>query len=323
MQSRGKLAPVLHRALSGFKTRTMSEKPLISGFSLVRNGEKLGYPYLEALRSLAPLVDELVVAVGDSEDATLQRLGALRDEIPCPLVLFDSPWDPKALKGGFELARQTNLALDRCRHEVCLYIQADEVLHEDDAPVFLRDLERFANDPEADALAFQWVHFYGNFNTIVESRKWYRREIRAIKRSRKLRSYGDAQGFRIYENGAWAKPRSALSSARYLHYGWVRPPQVMAAKSEVLDRLWHGDARDGQHRAETVYPRVFGMKQFRGTHPRVMHDRIARTSDIDPFQAKNLRRDLKYWRLWADSKVESLTGWRAGEWTNWSSLKHY
>ncbi len=242
----------------------------------------------------------------------------------CPLVLFDSPWDPQSRKGGFELARQTNLALERCQHNVCLYIQADEVLHEDDYPIFKRDLERFAQDPDVDALAFRWVHFYGNFDTIVESRKWYRREIRAIKRDRGLKSYGDAQGFRISdEAGRWSKPRAALSEARYLHYGWVRPPQIMAAKSQALDRLWHGNARDGQHQAETIYPKIFGMKPFRGTHPRVMRERIARSGNFEAFESKDLPRDLKYWRLWADSKIEALSGWRPGEWTNWSTLKKY
>jgi hypothetical protein len=296
-----------------------------SGFSIIRNGEKLGYPYLEALRSLAPLVDELVVAVGNSDagDDTWARLEALRSQLPCPLVLFDSPWDKDNQKGGLELSRQTNLALERCKHEVCLYIQADEVLHEEDYSLFKHDLEKFEKDDSVDALAFRWVHFYGNFHTIVESRKWYRREIRAIKKSRGLQSYGDAQSFRIFDNGEWTRPRAALSSARYLHYGWVRPPRVMAAKSEALDRLWHGDKRDGLHTAETVYPLIFGMKKFRGTHPRVMQERIQSAGNFEAFEGKTLPYDVKYWRLWADSKIESLTGWRPGEWTNYRSLKKY
>ncbi|MEO5667673.1 MAG: hypothetical protein ABIR96_06425 [Bdellovibrionota bacterium] len=294
-----------------------------SGFSLIRNGEKLGYPYLEALLSIAPLVDELVVAVGDCDDDTRAQLEALAPRLPCPLVLFDSPWDAQSRKGGFELSRQTNLALERCRFEVCLYIQADEVLHEEDLPIFKRDLERFEKDDAIDALAFRWVHFYGDFETMIFSRKWYRREIRAIKRSRHLRSYGDAQSFRIFENGAWSRPRAALSQARYLHYGWVRPPQVMAAKSEALDRLWHGEARDGLHSAESVYPKIFGMIPYDGTHPAVMKERIARTGQISAFEGKNLSKNLKYWRLLLDQKFEKLTGWRPGEWTNYASLKIY
>ena len=111
-----------------------------SGFSLIKNGEKRGDPYKESLLSLAPLVDELVVAVGDSDDSTKEELLKLAPQLPCELVLIDSPWDPNNNKGGLELSRQTNIALAHCRHEVCIYIQADEVLHEEDYPTFLKDL---------------------------------------------------------------------------------------------------------------------------------------------------------------------------------------
>jgi len=38
----------------------------ISGFSFVRNAISLDYPIAEAIRSVLPLVDEFVVACGDS-----------------------------------------------------------------------------------------------------------------------------------------------------------------------------------------------------------------------------------------------------------------
>ena len=40
----------------------------ISGFTYVRNGIKLGYPFIPSILSLLPAVDELVVVVGDSGD---------------------------------------------------------------------------------------------------------------------------------------------------------------------------------------------------------------------------------------------------------------
>jgi hypothetical protein len=47
-------------------------RPLqISGFTFVRNAIKYDYPIVEAVRSILPLCDEVVVAVGDSDDDTL------------------------------------------------------------------------------------------------------------------------------------------------------------------------------------------------------------------------------------------------------------
>src|SRR3954471_24070264 len=110
----------------------------ISGFTLVRNGTQFDYPYLESLRSLLPLVDELIVNVGIGTDDTLERVRALaRDEGQGKIRIFESRWpldDPEKKKSGLILSEQTNLALEKCTGDWCVYLQADEVLHEDDLP---------------------------------------------------------------------------------------------------------------------------------------------------------------------------------------------
>ena len=299
-----------------------------SGFSIVRNGDSLGYPWRESLRSLAPLVDEIVVAHGDSTDTTLASLEILAKELPCPLRILNSPWDPANTKGGSELARQSNIALAACAHEICVYIQGDEVLHEKEYTQLRADLERFEKDEDVDGLTLEWIHFYGTFENVVRSRRWYRREVRAVKKSRGLQSYGDAQGFRIPTgDGKWTKPRTALSTAHCLHYGWVRPPEVMARKSQALDRLWHGSARDGTHDPKGAFPPHFGMHRYQGSHPQVMRARIEAFHkdfpNYNPFAGAEVPRDGKYWSLKLTDLVESLTGWRPGEFKNYRLVKIY
>ena len=46
-----------------------SEQASISGFTFIRNGVELGFPFEASMRSLLPLVDEFVIAVGRSQDA--------------------------------------------------------------------------------------------------------------------------------------------------------------------------------------------------------------------------------------------------------------
>ncbi|MBS1984553.1 MAG: hypothetical protein JST16_10305 [Bdellovibrionales bacterium] len=298
-----------------------------SGFTIIKNGDSLGYPWTESIRSLAPLVDEIVVAHGDSTDSTGATLRALAAELACPLVIVESSWDASNTRGGSELARQTNIALDACRHDVCFYLQSDEVLADTDTEQLRADLVRFESDPSVDALALTWVHFYGTFDTYVHSKRWYRREVRVIKKSRGLRSYGDAQGFRIARSSTWTKPRAALSRARCLHYGWVRPPEVMARKSETLDRLWHGSAKDGTHVPALIYPPVYGLRPFTGTHPAVMRERIAQFKrdfpNFDPFGGYSAPVDGEFLRLYFTDIIESLTGWRPGEFRNYRLCKRY
>ena len=48
-------------------------KMKISGFTFIRNGNKFDFPYIESIKSILPLVDELVIAVGDSEDGRKEK----------------------------------------------------------------------------------------------------------------------------------------------------------------------------------------------------------------------------------------------------------
>jgi len=46
----------------------------ISGFTFIRNGNALGYPFEASIRSLLPLCDEMIVNVPRSTDGTLESV---------------------------------------------------------------------------------------------------------------------------------------------------------------------------------------------------------------------------------------------------------
>src|SRR5690606_15771583 len=51
----------------------------VSGFSFVRDAVRLSYPIAEAIRSILPICDEFVIAVGESQDGTLERIESIGD----------------------------------------------------------------------------------------------------------------------------------------------------------------------------------------------------------------------------------------------------
>jgi hypothetical protein len=51
----------------------------VSCFTFIRNGTKLKYPFVESIRSALPLCDEFIVAVGDCQDDTRERVLAIAD----------------------------------------------------------------------------------------------------------------------------------------------------------------------------------------------------------------------------------------------------
>lgn len=257
--------------------------PKVSGFSILRNGVKFDYPFRESILSALPLVDEFVVALGQSDDGTREVLTKLALENP-KLKIVDSPWpldQPEKMRGGQILSEQTNVALDATSRETewALYLQADEVLSEEDYPAIRSALDKAVAYPQVEGLCFDYVHFYGSFDVVQETRSSYRREVRMIRKLPTLRSLGDAQSFRHTDG---RKPTVIRANARVFHYGWVRDPNKMREKTFHMDQLYHGapSAQDAAamrpHTGDNYrYQKHWGLRKFEHKHPEIMLDRIA------------------------------------------------
>ncbi len=291
---------------------------LVSGFTFVRNGVRFDYPFVEALRSLLPVVHELVIVVGKGEDETLERVRSLAATEP-KLKIFESVWDDSLRKGGAILAQQTDIALSHCTGDWGIYLQADEILHEEDYGKIRAAIEKANADPSINGVLFDYVHFYADFFVVNRSPSAYRHEIRAVRLKNGVVSWKDAQGFRkkiVHGNHAhFEKLRVLRSDARIFHYGWVRPPEVMKEKTVAMDKLYHSD---GHGTGENyLYKRIYGLERFTGTHPAVMLARVEEKRwkvDLMAFplawEWKDARKVLAHW-------VERATGWLPFQYRNY------
>ena len=243
----------------------------ISGFTIVRNAIRYDYPFRESIRSLLPLVDELVIAVGDSCDGTLD---AIRDIESPKIRILETVWDPNLRKGGAVLAQQTNLALQACQGEWCFYLQADEVLHENDADRIHQAMLKNFKSRHVDGLSFRYRHFCCDYSIIDPLP--YRRQVRIVRNCRGIESVGDACGF--------DKPNSPLRikscGACVYHYGYVRPPDTLAMKTCYFESLYNdGAIEPGSEPVVGAF--VFNLsrcQRFMGTHPACMSERIQNKS---------------------------------------------
>ena len=243
----------------------------ISGFTFIRNGETLGYPFVPSIRSLLPLCDELIVNVPRSTDGTLSAVRSIGDP---KIRILESEWDETDRKNGQVLSYHTNLALDQCTGDWCVYIQGDEVLHENSIPAMRSTMERELKNDAVQGLLVDYTHFYGSFWTEVYSFGWYYREVRVVRRNGEIRSVGDAQGFRTR---AGQKLRVKDSGGRYLHYGCALEPEVTRKKRGNLASLF-GREDQVKHRLATrpnYYDDDQKVKPFKGTHPAVMKEIVA------------------------------------------------
>ena len=110
----------------------------ISGFTFIRNGTLLGYPFIESILSALPICDEFIVAVGDSEDDTLARIQAIGSD---KIRIIQTQWNEKMQDRGFVYAQQKMIAQYNCTGDWAFYLEGDEVLHEDDLPKIKASME--------------------------------------------------------------------------------------------------------------------------------------------------------------------------------------
>lgn len=257
----------------------------ISGFSFARNTEKLYYPLEASIRSILPLCDEFIIAVGrgDPGDRTRDIVAGIGDP---KIRIIDTEWtDIERLKGWI-YSQQTNLALEACSGDWCFYIQADEVVHEKDLPAIRRRCEQLLGDSDVDGLLFRYLHFWGDYDHYHINHSAYPREIRIVRNGVGVRSFHDAQSFR--RNGA--KLRVAAVDADIYHYGWVRPPTLMRQKNTAMRATYSGrdPARQPQAEPAAEQPFDYGLlgrlAVFKGTHPSVMAPWLERINWKDQLQ---------------------------------------
>ncbi|MGD1044671.1 MAG: glycosyltransferase family 2 protein [Bacteroidota bacterium] len=282
----------------------------VSGFTFVRNGVKYDYPFIESISSLLPLCDKIIVAVGQSEDNTLERIKSLHAP---KIKILETVWDESIRKGGTILALQTNLALDQIAGDWAIYLQADEVLHEQDYVVIKEAMSFYKDAREVEGLLLNYKHFYGSYNYIGDSQRWYRHEIRIVRPKIGVRSWGDAQGFRI--NGQ--KLHVKLIDAAIYHYGWVKPPDIQLLKQKTFNKFWHSDKWVDQYVgvvSDYNYGQSGKLAKYDGTHPSIMTERIRNQNWHFKYDPSNVQQPLKEKIL---DGIESRCGWRIGEYKNY------
>lgn len=246
----------------------------ISGFTFIRNGNVLGYPFVPAIRSLLPLCDEIIVNVPRSTDSTLETVKAIGDP---KIRIIESDWNENEKVGDPIMRKHTDLALEQCSGDWCVYIQGDEVLHENSIPAMRSVMERELNNPQVQGLLVDYTHFYGDFWSEVYSFGWYYKEIRVVRRDPKIRASGGAQGFRITAN---EKLRVKNSGGKYFHYGYAMEPSQARVKVGNLASVYGNEnlVRETKSRPERFYDDDQKVKRFTGTHPAAMREIVAATT---------------------------------------------
>ena len=150
----------------------------LAGFTYVRNGFDYGVPFLESIQSVLPICEELIVAVGDSTDGTREAIVQLNSP---KIKIIDTVWDMQLREGGKVFAQQANIALDHVKADWCLHIQSDEVLHEKELAYIQSQIEKNDADKNVEGFILPFVHFWGGYDHIRNTRRVHNFEIRIFR----------------------------------------------------------------------------------------------------------------------------------------------
>jgi len=237
----------------------------VSAFTFIKNGQILGYPFIESIRSILSIVDEFIVIVGESEDDTLEMIRSINDQ---KVRIVESKWNNQMRDRGYVYGQQKMIAQFNCTGDWAFYIEGDEVYHEKDLNEIRESMEIYLNNPSVEALVVDFKHFYGNANSFLDSPGWYRSEARIIKNS--IRTYAPDGLFWLVldSNKIGRYPRAKAIKATCYHYGWARSEKQMSLKSSKVQHYWGGPPVivDYSQMDQAI------IKKFIGSHPEVIKE---------------------------------------------------
>jgi hypothetical protein len=291
----------------------------VTGVSFIKNAIQFDFPIKEALLSIEPLCDEIIVAVGDCTDGTRELVQSVH---PTKIKIIDTVWDKTLNKDGVVLANETNKVLAeafKTNAHWLIYIQGDEVLHEDGYTKLNKAMQDYANDARVDGLLLKYRHFYGSYDYVATSSRWYKNEIRIIKNNPSIYSYKDAQGFRKGNN---QKLNVKAVDAYMHHYGWVKEPKVMMDKLFNAGSIWQGSNVEEErvkhsHLINFDYSQIDILEKYTGKHP---------TTIVEKINGKNwyFEHDLSYNKISAKEKfkkfIKNIVGKELFEYKNYKII---
>jgi glycosyltransferase involved in cell wall biosynthesis len=251
----------------------MEKNMKVSAFTFIKNGVILGYPFIESIKSALPLVDEFIVNVGDCDDNTLELIL----EINNPKIrIIQSIWNEKMRDRGYVYGQQKMIAQFNCSGDWAIYIEGDEIFHENEIENIRSNMKKYLNTPQVEALYFDFFHFYGDSDHLGVT--GYRRAPRIIKNS--IRSYAPDGLFWVVmdKNKKGRYPMAKHAGANVYHYGHVRSISNMQEKVEQVSKYWNSKPPKFKGYGD-IDPK--SLRIFNGSHPEIMNGWLENSAERD------------------------------------------
>jgi glycosyltransferase involved in cell wall biosynthesis len=186
----------------------------ISGIQTISNAVSLGYPFIEAALSILPIVNEVLINDGGSEDETPFYLEKLKKTFPEKIRLFNKSYHRCDFWQSMDEC--INYLIDQAEGDWILEICGDEIWHEKTILEVKKTIEKASKEG------------YNSIRTIVhwcnfqEINPYKYRNVRIVRKMNGLKNYNGADDFYI---GRLNEPAKGFTSSNV-------PPEL------VTDFTW-------------------------------------------------------------------------------------
>lgn len=245
----------------------------ISAFTFLRNAVINGFPFEQSIRSILPLCDEYIAVVGKSDDDTLERVRAIGDP---KIRIVETIWNENMKDRGFIYGQQKMIGMFHCTGDWAFYLEGDEVLHEDELPIFKEQMERYLEDPEVEAFYFDFYHFYGRPDQVGIA--GYRRAPRIIRNTIRAIAPGGLYFVVMNENKKGRYPKARYAGGHIYHYGHVRSIEKMNEKIKRVAKYWGGEPKLMESYGKID---VAELRPFDGDHPELVDEWLTSEAERD------------------------------------------
>ena len=267
----------------------------VSAFTFLRNAVLNGFPFEESIKSVLPICDEYIAVIGRGQDETLDRVRAIGDP---KIRVVETIWNEKMKDRGFIYGQQKMTGMFQCTGDWAIYLEGDEILHEDDLPAIRGNMEQYLDDRETEAFYFDYYHFYGTPDQVGIG--GYRRAPRIIRNTIRAIAPGGLYFVVQAKNKKGRYPKARHAGGHVYHYGHVRKIEKMNEKIKQVASFWDGNLprfMDSYGQIDTAE-----LRPFNGSHPTVIENWLKVEAEWsfeqDPtyrLSKRDIKNRIKFW----------------------------
>lgn len=239
----------------------------LTGMIPVRNGNSLDYCWQQAVESLLPVCEHVIIGNSDSDDGTREEAEAMAAKDP-RISVVNTPW-PNPKGDPWFLKKWLNAIREHVKTAMQISLDADEVLH----PSSYDEIQRATID--GGSRTFRRHNFWKSPTLLVPEGEVCGRFVVRMGRSE----------YAMVSDNCEASPEPELirkharhhPSLQICHYGFLRNPAAFFAKSKVMQQAVCGsyDSRlvEAERTGQPWYTLSNGhlkLEPYTGTHPPLM-----------------------------------------------------